>query len=281
MRFLQHKEEAYWFYRYLSIIYDTFINPWFHTPKMRDEGLKLVCLDRKDLEVVDVGAGTGFATLGIVKHVLPIHVHAIDQSDFQQAKAKKKPELHGVHFKIGDAEALPYKTDQFDRYVSSGSIEYWPDPQRAVAESYRVIKEGGLAVNLGPVQPTNFLGKLVANIFMLFPTVDEYLLWYKEAGFVDVRYILLRPDWVKKEDYGIAIVGRKPNPGESPWIAETAAPAESLSAKTSSSKNPILFLFRFAIGSLAGAIFMPVAVVKTAIDKLFLQGAKEGGASLQ
>jgi MPBQ/MSBQ methyltransferase len=267
MRFLQHKEEAYWFYRYLSIVYDSMVNPWFHTPKMRDDGLKLVCLDRPDLDVVDVGAGTGFATLGIVKHVDPNHVHHLDQSDFQQAKAKKKPELNGVHFKIGDAEALPYATDQFDRYVSSGSIEYWPDPQRAVAESYRVIKEGGLAVNLGPVQPKNFLGKLVANIFMLFPTVDEYLLWYKEAGFVDVRYIILRPDWVKKEDYGIAIVGRKPKAGESPWKAPTAAPEESLNEKTSSRSNPLLFLFRFAIGSLAGAIFMPVAYIKTAIDK--------------
>ncbi|MBI3358543.1 MAG: methyltransferase domain-containing protein, partial [Nitrospirae bacterium] len=167
--------------------------------------------------------------------------HAIDQSDFQQAKAKKKAALNGVHFKIGDAEALPYQTDRFDRYVSSGSIEYWPDPQRAVAESYRVIKEGGLAVNLGPVQPKNFLGKTIANIFMLFPTVDEYLLWYQEAGFVDVRYILLRPDWVKKEDYGIAIVGRKPKPGASPWIAPTSVPEESLHEKSSSRKNPLLF----------------------------------------
>ncbi len=278
MRFLQHKEEAYWFYRFLSIGYDNFINPWFYTPKMRDDGLKLVCLDRPDLTVVDVGAGTGFATEGIVKYVDPKHVHHLDQSDFQQAKAKKKTELNGVHFKLGDAEALPYETDQFDRYVSSGSIEYWPDPQRAVAESYRVIKEGGLAVNLGPVQPKNFLGAFIANTFMLFPTIDEYLLWYKEAGFVDIHYVLLRPDWVKKEDYGIAIVGRKPKAGASPWIAPTAAPEEVLSEKTSSRANPILFFFRFAVGSFAGFLFVPIAIIKTAIDKCCSQEVKETAA---
>jgi MPBQ/MSBQ methyltransferase len=29
----------------------------------------------------------------------------------------------------GDAEDLPFETDSKDRYVSAGSIEYWPDPQ--------------------------------------------------------------------------------------------------------------------------------------------------------
>lgn len=29
----------------------------------------------------------------------------------------------------GDAEDLPFPADSFDRYVSAGSIEYWPEPQ--------------------------------------------------------------------------------------------------------------------------------------------------------
>jgi hypothetical protein len=32
----------------------------------------------------------------------------------------------------GDAEDLPFATDSFDRYVSAGSIEYWPEPQRGI-----------------------------------------------------------------------------------------------------------------------------------------------------
>ena len=37
----------------------------------------------------------------------------------------------------GDAEDLPFPTDTFDRYVSAGSIEYWPEPQRGIREAYR------------------------------------------------------------------------------------------------------------------------------------------------
>ena len=43
----------------------------------------------------------------------------------------------------GDAENLPFDDDAFDRYVSAGSIEYWPDPQRGIAEAYRVTRAGG------------------------------------------------------------------------------------------------------------------------------------------
>ncbi len=35
----------------------------------------------------------------------------------------------------GDAEELPFRTDSFDRYVSAGSIEYWPEPQRGIREA--------------------------------------------------------------------------------------------------------------------------------------------------
>jgi len=268
-RFLQHKEEAYWFYRYLSIGYDHWINPWFYTPAMRDAGLELARLDRKDLDVVDVGAGTGFATEGIVRHVDPARVHALDQSDYQQARAKKKDTLRGVHFYLGDAEQLPWETDRFDRYVSSGSIEYWPDPQRAIAEAYRILKEGGTATILGPLKPEkSVIGRFLAETFMLFPTLEEYLAWYREAGFVDVQYRLLRPEWVTHEAYGLSIVGRKPKAGRSPWKAPTAAPAESLKEKTSSRKSRLLFLCRFAFGSLAGGLFVPIAVAKTAYARM-------------
>lgn len=59
----------------------------------------------------------------------------------------------------GDAEDLPFKTDSFDRYVSAGSIEYWPEPQRGIKEAYRVIKEDGIACMIGPVYPTYWLSR--------------------------------------------------------------------------------------------------------------------------
>ncbi|OEL38545.1 2-methyl-6-phytyl-1,4-hydroquinone methyltransferase 2, chloroplastic, partial [Dichanthelium oligosanthes] len=129
-RFIQHKKEAFWFYRFLSIVYDHVINPGHWTEDMRDDALEPADLYSRNLKVVDVGGGTGFTTLGIVKHVDPENVTLLDQSPHQLEKAKQKEALKGVTILEGDAEDLPFPTDTFDRYVSAGSIEYWPDPQR-------------------------------------------------------------------------------------------------------------------------------------------------------
>src|SRR5918911_3838304 len=131
---IQHKREAYWFYAVVSRVYDRWVNPLFWTPAMRAQALELARLDRPDLDVLDVGAGTGFTTAGIVRAVAPERVTMIDQSPHQLARARRKRALDAVAKRLGDAEALPFQTDSLDRYVSAGSIEYWPDPQRAIAE---------------------------------------------------------------------------------------------------------------------------------------------------
>src|SRR3954447_6674604 len=99
---------------------------------MRDEALAIARLDRPDLDVVDVGAGTGFTATGIVKRgVAPEGVTMIDQSPHQLARARRKRALDAVAKRIGDAEDLPLPTDGVDRYVSAGSIQYLPRPPPA------------------------------------------------------------------------------------------------------------------------------------------------------
>jgi MPBQ/MSBQ methyltransferase len=129
---IQHKNEAKWFYRYLSIVYDTIVNPPHWNEDMRTDALEPAKLDKADLEVrgvlletcwslrhnllislqamldsnassfgmrtqvVDVGGGTGFCTQGIVKHVRPQNVTLIDQSPDQLNKARQKADLQGV-----------------------------------------------------------------------------------------------------------------------------------------------------------------------------------------
>src|SRR3978361_921518 len=102
MRFIQHKAEAYWFYRVVSLGYDRWINPLFWTEAMRDEALVLAELDRSDLDVVDVGAGTGFTTSGILGRIAPERTTMVDQSPHQLARAKAKPALARVAKRIGD-----------------------------------------------------------------------------------------------------------------------------------------------------------------------------------
>ena len=49
MRLIQHKREAYWFYRFLSLGYDRWVNPLFWTPRMRAQALDAARLDRRGL----------------------------------------------------------------------------------------------------------------------------------------------------------------------------------------------------------------------------------------
>jgi MPBQ/MSBQ methyltransferase len=257
MRFIQHKAEARWFYRVVSLGYDRWINPLFWTAPMRDRALALARLDDDALEVVDVGAGTGFATEAIVRAVAPDRVTMLDQSEHQLARAKRKRALAGVTKLIGDAEALPFATDSRDRYVSTGSIEYWPDPQRAIAEAYRVLRPGGVALLAGPLRRTHPLARALSDAWMLFPAEEEYVAWFERAGFDRIERAHVAPDWWDPawDPYAVAIAGVKPAAGEPPALA----PAPRTTAGDDDRVTPAR-LMRFALGSLAGAAFIPVAL---------------------
>ena len=110
MRLLQHKTEAYWFYRFLSLVYDRWVNPLFWTEAMRSEALDAAALDHRGLRTLDCGAGTGFTTEGIVARVDAAQVTMLDQSPHQLARARAKPALAAVEKLEGDAEALPSAT---------------------------------------------------------------------------------------------------------------------------------------------------------------------------
>src|SRR5688572_21607715 len=225
MRFIQHKREAYWFYRVLSPLYDRWVNPMFWTPAMRTAALELARLDDRDLRLLDVGAGTGFSSEGIVEHVDAAQLTLLDQSPDQLRRAGRKPALAGATRVLGDAERLPFETDSFDRYVSCGSIEYWPDPQRAIAESYRVLRPGGIALVVGPLPPGGRLARRLADAWMLFPTEAQYREWFARAGFEVVETSYVDAPWQRDggAPYGLAIAGRKPAPGASPAVAAPGA----------------------------------------------------------
>lgn len=260
MRLIQHKKEAYWFYRYLSIFYDKLVNPLFWTRWMRDQGLELAKLEENDISVIDVGSGTGFTTQGIIKFVNTSSVTCMDQSPHQMAKAKQKKELEGCTFLIGDAENIPVDTDSFDRYVSAGSIEYWPNPQRGINESYRVIKPGGIALMIGPLQPKSWFARLMADTWMLFPSDEEYKKWYHHAGFENIEYKYLKPHWYPDDKgYAIAISGQKMRPGHSPNPAPILE--KESGGNQMSLERRLLMMVRIIVGSAAGFVFIPIALM--------------------
>lgn len=262
MRLVQHKKEAYWFYFFLSNFYDTLVNPLFWTVKMRDESLDLGKFNSSKLKVIDVGSGTGFTTQGIVERVSAKNVTCIDQSHGQMSKAKQKLDLKDCTFLIGDAENIPFENDTFDRYVSAGSIEYWPNPQQGINESFRVIKPGGTALMIGPLEPSNPIVRFFAKTWMLFPPEKDYFEWYQKAGFENIRHHYIRPHWYNPRtgEYSIAIAGDKPFDAINPPRLPIEAISESSDEKMSFGRK-ILMWIRVIIGSIAGFIFIPIALV--------------------
>lgn len=298
-RLIQHKNEAKAFYAFLSQVYDYIVNPgngtlavlqqWkssvgdrllitrflsdlrldiiqfspfsgHWTVEMRTEALLPGKLDNPDLKVVDVGGGTGFCTQGIVRTVDPANVTLLDQSPQQLAKARGKADLKGVTIMEGDAEELPFEADTFDRYVSAGSIEYWPEPQRGICEAYRVIKPGGLACIIGPVHPTFWLSRFFADVWMLFPTEAEYKQWFENAGFEDVKLTRIGPKWyrgVRRHGLimGCSVTGVKRKAGASPL--ELAPKSERSEAMNT---NPLAFVARLVLGSAAGFYYFLLPV---------------------
>jgi MPBQ/MSBQ methyltransferase len=266
MRLIQHKREAWWFYRFLSMGYDDWVNPLFWTERMRTEALGLARLYPRELETLDAGAGTGFTTTGIVEHIDPGRVTMLDQSPHQLARSQRRAALTGVRRMLGDAERLPFADDAFDRYVSAGSIEYWPDPQRGIAEAYRVLREGGVGLVIGPVRPAHPIARRLAEAWMLFPALDEYRTWFERAGFTEVEVREIAPDWYRgrggRDAYAVAVSGVKPSPGPSPLAVALGEPAEDLSAPLGL-RDRLRVAGRFVAGSAAGAAFVPIAAALT------------------
>lgn len=268
-RMIQHKQEAFWFYRFLSIVYDHVVNPGHWTEDMRDDALSVAQLDSPDLKVYDVGGGTGFCTLGVVQKVKAANVTLLDQSPHQLAKARAKPALKDVTIVEGDAEDLPFPTDTADRYTSAGSIEYWPDPQRGICEAYRVLKPGGVACLIGPVYPTHWLSKRMADFWMLFPTEQEYIDWFTAAGFSDVKLHRIGPSWyrgVRRHGLimGCSVTGVKKKAGQSPL--DLGPKVEDLAAPKA---NPLDFLRRLLLGTSAGFYYTLVPIYMWIKNLLF------------
>ena len=278
LRFIQHKNEAKAFYAFLAQVYDYIVNPGHWTTDMRDEALVPADLSSPTLSVCDVGGGTGFCTQGIVKSVLPTNVTLLDQSPHQLSKARAKKDLEGVTIVEGDAEDLPFPTDAYDRYVSAGSIEYWPDPQRGICEAYRVIKPGGKACMIGPVHPTFWLSRWMADAWMLFPTEDEYLHWFEQAGFEDVEIARIGPKWyrgVRRHGLimGCSVTGVKKAAGASP-LNLPDKPAES---RTELNSNFLKVALRLLLGTAAGFYYFVLPIYSTCltlVDRCLAAGGR-------
>ena len=59
----------------------------------------------------------------------------------------KDSDIFEAHYPEVDMQNLPYEDNSFDDVISDQVIEHLEDPKKAIEESYRVLKKGGIAIH--------------------------------------------------------------------------------------------------------------------------------------
>lgn len=96
------------------------------------------------LDVADIGCGEGYLTVEAAAWAR--HVVGIDRSDevLERAKALAlRRKVSNVDWKKGDLTRLPLRDSSLDVALLSQALHHANDPERALAETTRVLKPGG------------------------------------------------------------------------------------------------------------------------------------------
>lgn len=93
---------------------------------------------------LDVGCGTGALSQTILQVNAPSAVLGVDSSEGFTAFAQDQIRDERAAFRVGDAQALPVETGEFDVAVSGLALNFIPQPIRAVEEMTRAVQPGGI-----------------------------------------------------------------------------------------------------------------------------------------
>ena len=93
--------------------------------------------------VLDVGSGTG-ALAVTAAAIESVQVTGIERSPAYVRYAREHAGGDGVRFEVGDALALPFSDDAFDRTLSMLVLNFVPDPAAALQQMIRVTRPGGV-----------------------------------------------------------------------------------------------------------------------------------------
>ena len=103
-------------------------------------------------KILDISCGTGLVTIPVAEIVQPGgSVTAVDLSEGMIEEANSRARRRGVNnvsFHRMDAEALDFEEEVFDTVICSLGLMYFPNPEKALKEMYRVLNPGGRAVAL-------------------------------------------------------------------------------------------------------------------------------------
>ena len=94
--------------------------------------------------VLELATGTGL----IAKHIVnaAAHIEATDASAEMIAEAKRDNRSAKLYFSVQDMFCLPYAKESFDVVIVSNALHIVPQPEKALAEIRRVLKDDGVLI---------------------------------------------------------------------------------------------------------------------------------------
>ena len=148
--------------------------------------------------VLELATGTGL----IAKHIVnaAAHIEATDASAEMIAEAKRDNRSAKLYFSVQDMFCLPYAEESFDVVIVSNALHIVPQPEKALDEIRRVLKDGGVLIAPTFTHAGNsFSGKVKAFFMKLagFPlhsrwASEEYLCFLRQNGWTVRKSAVLK-----------------------------------------------------------------------------------------
>ena len=116
--------------------------------------------------VLEIATGPGL----LAKHVAHAanRMIATDFSDGMIREAKKGEYAKNLTFEVADATALPYADNSFDVVIIANALHIVPNPEKALSEIDRVLKDDGILIAPNFVEHSvGFTSKLWSGILKL------------------------------------------------------------------------------------------------------------------
>lgn len=109
--------------------------------------------------VLDVAAGNGNAALAAARRFAEVTAVDFVPALLADGERRAAADRLSVHWRVGDAEALPFENASFDVVLSTFGVMFAPNQSKAASELVRVSKPGG-RIGLANWTPNGFIGQL-------------------------------------------------------------------------------------------------------------------------
>ncbi len=186
--------------------------------KWRERALEMVDL-QSGQKILDAFCGTGGFALFAARHSPHSSIVGVDFSQAMIEWAMKRREAIArdapLEFVLADVCSLPFPDEHFDRILIGFGLRHLNNLEKGLSELYRVLRKGGILVNLDTNPPSSpalvpvyrFLFRWIVpalgwafakswdgyayfgRTILQFPCREELVFLFQKAGFQGGRYV--------------------------------------------------------------------------------------------